>query len=447
MDTEVSGSAVGVSAADPAGSAAGVVVTAADVAVAAEEALAPPGQRWRSEPKNWWMATPFLAMHLAPIAAIWTGVPWRDLVVCAVLYFGRMFFITAGYHRYFSHRTYKMGRVPQFVMALGGITAVQKGPLWWGGHHREHHRYGDTDRDPHSPQQGFWWSHIGWILSRRYKATNYEIIEDFARYPELRLVNRFQLAGPMLLGVACWWFFGWAGVVVGFVWSTVLLWHGTFVVNSVTHLVGRRRYATPDTSRNSFLVALATNGEGWHNNHHHYPASARQGFFWWEWDPSYYALWVLERVGLVGDLRRPPPATVRARRTGDGTFDIGMFRAFLGKAARLSSAVGALTVRPVETPAPMVNATTEGPSEAALPSGPSGLASTASGAAAPSATMAGATMAGATVAAVAGGTVAGTTMAGAAVAEAQRRLAEALAEVAARAKELTRASRPGRERT
>lgn len=412
-------------------------------AFALEDALAPPGHRWRSEPKNWWMGAPFIAMHLAPLAAIWTGVPWRDLVLCAGLYFVRMFFITAGYHRYFSHRAYRMGRVPQFLMALGGTTAVQKGPLWWAGHHREHHRYGDTDRDPHSPQQGFWWSHIGWILSRSYKATNYEIIEDFARFGELRLVNRLQLAGPILLGAACWWYFGWAGVVVGFVWSTVLLWHGTFIVNSVTHLVGRRRYATPDTSRNSFLVALATNGEGWHNNHHHCPTSARQGFYWWEWDPSYYALWVLERFRVVGDLRRPPAATVKARRTGDGAFDIGMFKAFLGKAARLSSAVGSLTVRPVA-----VGPVAVGP----VAVGPVGASSTVADPGAPVAPVADGSTAsqsvlGAAASSAAAGAVAASAAASAAVVEAQRRLAEALVEVAARAKELTRASRAGRERT
>ncbi len=356
------------------------------------------------------MGAPFIAMHLAPLAAIWTGVGWQDLVLCAGLYFTRMFFITAGYHRYFSHRSYRMGRVPQFFMALGGITAVQKGPLWWAGHHREHHRYGDTDRDPHSPLQGFWWSHIGWILSKRYKATNYEIMEDFASYPELIALNRLQLAGPIVLGFGCWWFFGWSGLVVGFVWSTVALWHGTFVVNSVTHLVGRRRYATPDTSRNSLLVALATNGEGWHNNHHHCPTSARQGFYWWEWDPSYYALWGLERIRVVSDLRRPPGAALRTRRTGDGAFDIGMFRALLGKAARLSTSVG-------------TRSSSRDRKRRAGGTGGGGASS-----------------------AVANAAATGAAATSAAVAEAQRRLAEALAEVATRAKELTRASRGTRER-
>jgi stearoyl-CoA desaturase (delta-9 desaturase) len=249
---------------------------------------------------------PFLALHLVPLLAIFTGVTRTDLIVCAALYLGRMFFITAGYHRYFAHRSYKMARVPQFLMAFGGTTAAQKGPLWWAAHHRDHHRYADTDRDIHSPSKGFWWSHVGWFLSNRFKATNVDGIRDFARYPELRWLDRHDWVGAWALGIATFLVFGWSGLVVGFFASTILLWHGTFLVNSVAHVFGRRRYETDDTSRNSLLVALATGGEGWHNNHHHYPASARQGFFWWEIDPTWYGLRILSWMGLVRGLRTPP---------------------------------------------------------------------------------------------------------------------------------------------
>jgi stearoyl-CoA desaturase (delta-9 desaturase) len=249
---------------------------------------------------------PFLALHLVPLLAIFTGVTRTDLIVCAALYLGRMFFITAGYHRYFAHRSYKMARVPQFLMAFGGTTAAQKGPLWWAGHHRDHHRYADTDRDIHSPSKGFWWSHVGWFLSNRFKQTNVDGIRDFARYPELRWLDRHDWVGAWALGIASFLLFGWSGLVVGFFTSTILLWHGTFLVNSVAHVFGRRRYETDDTSRNSLLVALATGGEGWHNNHHHYPASARQGFFWWEIDPTWYGLRMLSWVGIVRGLRAPP---------------------------------------------------------------------------------------------------------------------------------------------
>ena len=266
----------------------------------------------RSAPKppderiNRTSSIPFLALHLMPLLAIFTGVSRTDLILCVALYLGRMFFITAGYHRYFAHRSYKMARVPQFLMALGGSTAAQKGPLWWAAHHRDHHRYADTDRDIHSPSKGFWWSHVGWFLSNRFKATNVDGIRDFARYPELRWLDRHDWVGAWALGIATFLLFGWSGLVVGFFASTILLWHGTFLVNSVAHVFGRRRYETDDTSRNSLLVALATGGEGWHNNHHHYPASARQGFFWWEIDPTWYGLRMLSWVGLVHGLRTPP---------------------------------------------------------------------------------------------------------------------------------------------
>ncbi|HUF32756.1 MAG TPA: acyl-CoA desaturase [Acidimicrobiales bacterium] len=273
---------------------------------------------------DWFTSVPFLAFHLIPLAAVWTGVSARAVVLCVALYFGRMFFITAGYHRYFSHRSYRLPRWAQLVMAVGGTTAMQKGPLWWAAHHRVHHRYADTDLDVHSPIKGFWWSHVGWILSRKHKGTDLDRVRDLARYPELRWVERHDALAPLLLALACLAIGGWSGLVVGFGLSTVLLWHGTFLVNSLAHVMGRRRYATSDTSRNSLLIALVTNGEGWHNNHHHYQASARQAFHWYQWDPSWYALWVLSKVGVVSGLKQPTPAIMadgligasRSRREG-----------------------------------------------------------------------------------------------------------------------------------
>ena len=266
-------------------------------------------------PIDWRTSIPFLACHLVPLLAIVTGVSATALVLAGVLYVGRMFFITAGYHRYFAHRTYRVGRAAQFVLALGGTTAVQKGPLWWAGWHRQHHRHADTDLDPHSPQAGLWWSHIGWILSGRYGATDLDTIDDFARYPELRFLDRYDWIGPWVLAVSCYLIAGWSGVVVGFFGSTVLVWHATFSVNSFTHLFGRRRYLTRDTSRNLAPVALLTLGEGWHNNHHHHPTSARQGVPWWELDPTYAVLRVLAACGIVHDLRRPSPKALASRRS------------------------------------------------------------------------------------------------------------------------------------
>lgn len=255
---------------------------------------------------NWISSIPFFLIHLACLAAYFTGITVTAIVLCLALFWVRMFFITAGYHRYFAHKAYKLGRVSQFVMAFGAQTSAQKGVLWWAAHHRDHHRFADTDRDIHSPRKGFWWSHVGWILCDRYSATKYEGIKDFARYPELVWLDKHDWIAPWSLAIACYLIGGWSGLVVGFFWSTVLLWHATFAVNSVAHVFGRRRYDTTDTSRNSLLVSLLTGGEGWHNNHHHYPSSARQGFFWWEIDATYYALLALSWVGIAKDLRVPP---------------------------------------------------------------------------------------------------------------------------------------------
>jgi stearoyl-CoA desaturase (Delta-9 desaturase) len=308
---------------------------------------------------DWLSAIPFFLVHLAPLAAFFVDVTWQDWVLCGVLYLTRMFCITAGYHRYFSHRSYKMGRVAQFLMAFGGTTAVQKGPLWWASHHRTHHRYTDLDDDVHSPRDGFWWSHVGWILSTKYKSTDLDSIKDFAAYPELRWLERHNWVGPWALGIASFAFFGWGGLFVGFFLSTVLLWHGTFMVNSLAHVMGRRRYATPDTSRNSFLIAVITGGEGWHNNHHYLPASVRQGFRWWEYDPTWYGLKVLAALHIVRDMKNPPTRLLSEARVRDGAFDIGMFRSYWERAAKITGErIADLSARPIAPSTEVSDATT-----------------------------------------------------------------------------------------
>jgi stearoyl-CoA desaturase (delta-9 desaturase) len=280
---------------------------------------------------------PFFVVHFIPLLALFTGVSRRAIVLGAVLYVVRLFFVTAGYHRYFSHRSFTLGRVSQAVFAVGAGTAAQKGPLWWAANHRAHHRYSDTERDPHSPQSGFWWSHVGWILSDRFSATDYAAIEDFARYPELRWLNKHDWVAPWALGVASFLIAGWSGLVVGFFGSTILLWHVTFAINSVAHLRGSRRFATNDSSRNNPLLALVTFGEGWHNNHHHHPHSARQGLRWWEPDITYRILRMLQRVRVVRDIREPPPASLSARQIRRGSHDVGLMRYHLSRAARIAS--------------------------------------------------------------------------------------------------------------
>jgi stearoyl-CoA desaturase (Delta-9 desaturase) len=289
--------------------------------------------------RSWSSSAPFYVANAAPLLAFFTGVTRSALILGAVLYVTRMFFITAGYHRYFAHRSYRLRRIPQFIMALGGLTAVQQGPLWWAAHHRDHHRYTDTERDPHSPLQGFWWSHVGWIVSGRFDKTDYDAIEDFSRFPELRWLNEHDWVGPVGLGLASFLIAGWSGLIVGFFGSTVLLWHATFAVNSFSHLLGRRRYATTDSSRNNWIIALLTLGEGWHNNHHHYPRSARQGFRFWELDISFQILRVLSALHIVRGLSEPSASARNAARLKDGNADIGLLRHHLSRAASLVDAV------------------------------------------------------------------------------------------------------------
>ncbi len=280
-------------------------------------------------------ATPFVLFHFVPLLALLTGVTKTALVLLVGLYVLRMLAITCGYHRYFSHRTYKMNRAMQFVVGFIGTTAAQRGPIWWAKYHRDHHKYADTDRDPHTPKDGFWWSHIGWVLSGDFHDCDYRGMEDLTKYPELVFINKHDWIGPWVLGILCTVVGGWSGLVLGFFGSTIGVWHATFSINSLTHLVGRRRYATPDTSRNSFALALVTMGEGWHNNHHHYPRSVRQGFFWWEVDAGYMLLKVMSWLHVVHDMQYPTPASMQARLIRTGQFDVGRFRQHFDRAVHI----------------------------------------------------------------------------------------------------------------
>ena len=269
---------------------------------------------------DWIRMIPFMAMHLACLGVLWVGWSSTAVAVAVFLYLFRMFAITGFYHRYFSHRTFKTTRWGQLVFAILGSTATQKGPLWWAAHHRDHHRYSDKEGDIHSPlREGFYWSHVGWITRRANFRTKLENVKDLAKFPELRFLDRFDLLVPLLLAGGLF-LVGHAMkvyaphlntsgpqlLVWGFFISTVVLFHGTSTINSLAHLVGRRRYQTTDESRNNFILALITLGEGWHNNHHHFPASTRQGFFWWEVDITYYILRVLAWLGIVWDLKGVP---------------------------------------------------------------------------------------------------------------------------------------------
>ena len=257
-------------------------------------------------------AIPFVLVHLACFAAIWTGISWTAVAIAVALYWLRIFAIGAGYHRYFSHRAYATSRAFQLALAVVAQSTAQKSVLWWAAKHRHHHLHSDTEADVHSPRhKGFIYSHVGWVFSRRHDLTDLVKIEDFARYPELMWLHRYELVPAILLALVCLAVGGWSGLVVGFFWSTVAVYHATFCINSLAHVRGRKRYVTGDDSRNNWLLAFFTMGEGWHNNHHAYQSSVRQGFRWWEVDPTFYVLKALSWARLVWNLKTPPREVLR----------------------------------------------------------------------------------------------------------------------------------------
>ena len=257
-------------------------------------------------------AIPFVLVHVACFGAIWSGVTWQALAICIILYWLRIFAIGAGYHRLFSHRAYSTSRVFQFILAVLAQSSAQKSVLWWAAKHRHHHLHSDTEHDVHSPRHtGFLYSHVGWIFARQHDTFDESKVADLARYPEIRWLHKFELAPALILALLCFLVAGWSGLFVGFFWSTVLVYHATFCINSLAHVRGSTRYVTGDDSRNNLLLAVFTMGEGWHNNHHAFQSSVRQGFRWWEIDPTYYLLKMLSWTGLVWGLRLPPAQVVR----------------------------------------------------------------------------------------------------------------------------------------
>jgi stearoyl-CoA desaturase (Delta-9 desaturase) len=281
----------------------------------------------RPEAIDWTRIVPFILMHAACLGVIWVGVSAFAVGVAVALYVIRMFAITGFYHRYFSHRTFKTSRAAQFAFGLLGASAVQRGPVWWAAHHRHHHAYSDRPEDPHSPvHRGFLMSHMGWFLTRGGFRPDLRRVRDLMRFPELRWLDRFDIAVPVALAVGLLLAGNWLAanrpelgtdggqlLVWGFFISTVVTYHATYTINSLCHVFGRRRYATRDESRNNAWLALLTLGEGWHNNHHYYPSSVRQGFYWWEVDLTWYGLKLLSWLGIIWDLK-PIPAEVRDAR-------------------------------------------------------------------------------------------------------------------------------------
>ena len=291
--------------------------------------------RARSDRFEFRRCLPFIFLHAGCLAVLWVGWSWTAVALAAALYFVRMFAITGFYHRYFSHRTFHTSRWMQFAFAVLGNTSVQRGALWWAAVHRHHHKHADQEHDVHSPGlSGFWWAHIGWMTSSKNFPTDYGVIRDLAKFPELVFLNRFDLVVPAIFGALLFalgeilrWLAPGLGTTGGqlFVWgffvSTVVLLHGTLLINSLAHVFGSRRFATDDDSRNNLLLALITLGEGWHNNHHRYMGTARQGFYWWEIDITYYALKALSWTGLIWDLKPVPVSIYEEARQPRGSAD------------------------------------------------------------------------------------------------------------------------------
>ncbi|NNF66602.1 MAG: acyl-CoA desaturase [Gammaproteobacteria bacterium] len=257
--------------------------------------------------------------HLLAGLVFFAGFSPVALVVCLALLVVRALGITAGYHRYFSHRAFKTNRPVQFLLALLGTLAAQGSLFWWVSHHRDHHKYSDTDADLHSPvAHGFWKGHIGWLFAKRSLDRGGATVADLEKFPELRFLDRFYWPIVFMQGVVIYFFGAWLAatfpglgtsafqiLVWGYFLSSVLLLHNTFFVNSLTHLWGSRPYNTRDNSRNNALVGITAMGEGWHNNHHRFAYSARLGLKWWQIDVTWYLLWTMQKLGLIWDVRLP----------------------------------------------------------------------------------------------------------------------------------------------
>ena len=287
----------------------------------------------------WPTFLPFVTFHALCLGALWTGVNPIDWIVCAVLYFVRIFGVMAGYHRYFAHRAFKTSRWFQFGLAFLAQTTAQKGVLWWAANHRHHHQFSDCPPDVHSPtQDGFWHSHCLWLAERGSEVTDFSRVRDLTRFPELVFLSRNWVIPPFVLAFTLLMWLGWSGLFIGFFFSTVLVWHVTFLVNSLVHVFGTQRFDTKDTSGNNWVLAVLTLGEGWHNNHHHYQSSARAGFYWYEFDLIYYILRALAWCGLIWDLRPVPAAVLADGRARDVAARRAVVaRARIARAARLAA--------------------------------------------------------------------------------------------------------------
>ena len=263
----------------------------------------------------------FWSIQVSALLVFVVPFRWPLIGLWAASHFVRAIGLTLIFHRYLAHRAFRMNRGARFVWTFIGTAAMQKGPLWWAGHHVNHHRYADREGDPHSPAiSGFYYAHIGWFLNDtrhdHLPPTN-PVIRDFSKDREIAWLERFYFFPPLLLAIALYLAGGFPWVVWGFCLPTMTLAHATFAINTINHLSGSRRFETRDESRNNAFTAFFAAGEGWHNNHHRYQRAARNGFYWWEFDPTWYVIRAMAAVGLVWDIQAVPEriyAEARANR-------------------------------------------------------------------------------------------------------------------------------------
>jgi len=263
-----------------------------------------------------WLTTSFiLAFHIGALAALFF-FSWKAFLLAMVLWWiAGGLGIGMGYHRLLTHRGYKTPKWIEYCLTVCGTLALEGGPIFWVATHRMHHQNTDREGDPHSPHDGAFWSHVGWILTGQTMHNNANELLPFV--PELRKdkfhtwISRWHWVPLTTLGAALFAFAGWRCLLWGIFFRTVIGLHSTWLVNSATHMWGRRRFPTHDNSRNSLWVALLTFGEGWHNNHHAFPQSARHGMAWYEFDPNWYGILILRMLGLARNVKT---ACVEARK-------------------------------------------------------------------------------------------------------------------------------------
>lgn len=252
----------------------------------------------------------FWSIQASALAVFFVPFTWGLVALWAVSHFLRAIGLTLAYHRYFAHRSFQMNRVARFFWAFVGTCAMQKGPIWWAGHHVNHHKFADREGDPHSPMvSGVYYAHIGWFLNdtkHDQLEANNPVVRDFSKAWEIAMLEKFHFIPPAILAVAMYAIGGAPWLVWGFCLPTMTLAHATFCINTVNHLFGSRRFDTIDESRNNVFTAFFAVGEGWHNNHHRYQRAARNGFYWWEFDPTWYVIRAMAAVGLAWDVQPVP---------------------------------------------------------------------------------------------------------------------------------------------